>query len=377
MNPDALTTQGVKRGVQKKESVGKRITPVLKAGNTPIGFKIDSAKQNFINQTRGGVGGSMKGVGGKMDSLDEGFDDGDASGGGHHDDGHNGHNGHDGDHHDDHHDDHGHHDGHDDHHDIHIDINFYTHHSSPNGWWYMYGDYNGDGYTDYVCTNGYNSVYWYGWSGYYWGASPWYGWYGNRYGSSFRYTWWWNSVPDRYRGAVYGSNGDLSTEPGYSSMPTDQQAMPDAIPLSAVEVARLEMSIGEPGVAIDAYRAHLSEYPNDWRAVRELGLAMFRLGDRGDGIAMVSYAYSMDPELAYDAVPASLFEDSSRLIRDAVIDAVGWGHRNPSASAWLTVAVLMQAEGRDGPGLRMIERAREFGLDPVVDLAMESALSHR
>lgn len=291
--------------------------------------------------------------------------------GGHDDDGYN-------DDYDDGHDD-GYHDGHDDgyqdgyqdgHHDGH---HYYTHSSCPSGWWYLYGDYNGDGYTDYVCTNGSYSVYWYGWTGYYWGSSPWYGWYGTNYG----YAWWWYSVPDRYRGSIYGTDSDLTSDPSYSSTPMDQGAMPEAIPLSAIEVARLEMSLGDPVVAMDAYRAHLSEYPSDWMAIRELGLAMIRVGDRGDGIAMVSYAYSMDPGLAWDAVPASVFEDSSRILRDSVIDAVGWGHRNPSASVWLTVAVLMQAEGRDGPALRMIERAEGYGLDPEVGRMMREALIHR
>ena len=183
-------------------------------------------------------------------------------------------------------------------------------------------------------------------------------------------------MPDRYRGVVYGMNDDLVTDPSYGVEPVVEATMPDAVPLPAIEVARLEMSVGNVEVAIDAYRSHLDTYPTDWLAVRELGLAMIQQGDRGDGIALVSYAYSMDPSLAYDAVPVSVFGQSDRTLRDSVIDVVGWGHRNPSSSAWLTVAVLMQAEGRDGPAMRMIDRAAEYGLDREVEATMRSVLSH-
>lgn len=334
---------------------------------TPSGFDIEIARKAYVSRTRSKSGSGMTDGGGMIDTLDDGSGDG-------FDDGPGDDDGHDDDHHgDDHHDDD--HDGHHgNHHYYNPNCYYYTHHSSPYGWWYIYGDYNGDGYTDYVCTNGSYSIYWYGWSGYYWGASPWYGFYGSLYNP---YSWWYYSVSDRYRGTMYGSNGDLSPDPSYSTVPMDSETMPEAVPLSALEVARLEMSIGESGIAIDAYRAHLSEYPSDWVAVRELGIAMIRRGDRGDGISLVSYAYSMDPSLALDAVPSSLFEYSDRLMRDAVIDIVGWGHRNPSSSVWLTVAVLMQAEGRDGPGLRMIERSEGYGLDPAVASEMYNALTHR
>jgi len=188
---------------------------------------------------------------------------------------------------------------------------------------------------------------------------------------------WYDPIPDRYRGAVYGSGGDLSGDPSYSSGSGD--VVPDSapVPMTALEVARLEMSIGNPSAAIDAYRSHLSDSPNDWSAVRELGIAKIRAGDRGDGVALIGYSYTMDPGLAHEAVSRGVFEDSERVLRDAVVDVVGWGHRNPSASAWLAVAVLMQAEGRDEPALRMIERADEYGLERGIESEMRSALTHR
>lgn len=346
----ASPTRSVPVGVQRRDVPLSAITPVVRKNDVPDGFDVTRAKQSFIERRRG----EMSDAGSGLEPIPGSGSDGDH---------------HDGDH-DDHHD--GDHDGHHgDRWDIDININIWTHDRyCPSGWWYVYGDYNGDGFTDYVCTNGSYSIYWYGWSGAYWNCSPWYGWYAPRYS----YRWWTYSVPARYRGEVYGPVGELVDEPGVAVAPAAQQVLPEAVPLSALEVARLEMSIGNPEVAIEAYRSHLSAYPSDWLAMRELGLAMIRTKQRGDGVAMLSYAYFQDPTLAWDAVPVELFERDSRKLRDSVVDVVGWGHRNPSASAWLAVAVLMQAEGRNGPALKMIERAEGYGLDPAISQEMRSVL---
>jgi hypothetical protein len=66
---------------------------------------------------------------------------------------------------------------------------------------------------------------------------------------------------------------------------------------------------------------------------------------------------------------------SVRRLRGSVGWAVRRAHDAPSANAWLLVAVLMQAEGRDGPALRMIDRATRMGLAPAVADRMRLQLS--
>lgn len=342
-------------------SAGRVVTRATKEG-APGGFDMDEARKSFVNRMGGG---NKSGVGGKMDSHpdepghhDDGHGGGDSAHGGGHDGHHGGGHGH-GNHHDD-----------DDWH-IDIDINFWSHPTyCPSGWWYVWGDYDHDGYIDYVCTNGSYSVYWYNWRGSYWDCSPWYGWYPTRY----RSYWWRYSYPDTYQGVVYGTNDELLDEPTVYEVTEVPEEIPEAMPLAAIEVARLEMSLGNPGVAIEAYRAHLSSYPEDWYALRELGIAMIRDGQRGDGVAMIGYAHSQDPLLAYDGVPVELFEGDARLMRDVLVSVVGWAHRNPSSSAWLTVAVIMQSEGRHKPALKMIDRAQDHGLGFEVAEQMRSAL---
>lgn len=358
-------------GVVRRSVNGAKVTPSVRKQGAPEGFEIERVQSGFTDR----FGGNKRSLDGRMEPHPDAI-------GGDHDDGHYDDDHHDDDHHDDgYHDDHhdGHHGGHHGGHygyNIHIGtgLSYWTHYSyAPYGWWYVWGDYNHDGYVDYVVTNGSYSVYYYGWSGSYWSSSPWYGFYPPRH----NYYWWRYSLPDTYRGTVYGVGDELVDEPGPVSVTQMPDEMPEAVPLSAVEVARLEMSIGNPQVAIDAYRAHLSEFPDDWYAMRELGIALIRDGQRGDGIAMIGYAHSQDPLLALDPVPVELFEGDSYLMRDTLVDVVGWAHRNPSASAWLSVAVIMQGEGRNGPALKMIDRAQQHGLDPFVANEMRAALAGR
>lgn len=351
VNGGSLDSGTINTTPRRVLSGGRAVTRAKKEG-APSGFDLQEAQNTFARRMGGGGASSAGGM--MEDHPDEG---------GVHDGGHGGH--------DDHH---GGHDGHhsDDDWHIDIDINFWSHPTyCPSGWWYAWGDYDNDGYLDYVCTNGSYSVYWYNWVGSYWNCSPWYGWYPPRY----RTYWWRYSIPDGYTGIVYGTDAELVDQPTQYGVDEVPETIPEAVPLSAVEVARLEMSIGNPGVAIEAYRAHLSNYPEDWYALRELGVALIRDGQRGDGVAMIGYAHSQDPLLAYDGVPVELFGGDAHMMREVLISVVGWAHRNPSSSAWLSVAVLMQSEGRTGPAMRMIERAEEFGLGFDVAQQMRSALN--
>ena len=80
---------------------------------------------------------------------------------------------------------------------------------------------------------------------------------------------------------------------------------------------------------------------------------------------MMAMAYRTDPPLADEAIDAQLFE-SEKDLRGQVRRCVIHANRTGLASAWLTVAVLMQAEDRDERALKMLQRARDAGLDTVI-----------
>jgi len=125
---------------------------------------------------------------------------------------------------------------------------------------------------------------------------------------------------------------------------------------------------------VEAYESHLDVYPDDWMVVRELGVAKLLSGSYLDGVALVHYAYSSDPTLAAERLGLDLFEGSNGVLRDAVVDLVRWGHRNPSAGVWLGVAVLMQGEERDAVAMNMLDRAGQYGLDPAIGDALRAEL---
>jgi hypothetical protein len=68
---------------------------------------------------------------------------------------------------------------------------------------------------------------------------------------------------------------------------------------------------------------------------------------------------------------------SSVRLRRSVTSTVRFAQRSPSGNAWLAVAVLMQAEGRDDVALRMIDRAADEGLNPTVADRMRLRLARR
>ncbi|MBL4591557.1 MAG: hypothetical protein JKY96_06310 [Phycisphaerales bacterium] len=312
----------------------------------------------------GGDTGGSDGLGDDAGDFDDGFEDGYDDG---FDDGY----------------DEGYDDGYDDEHGNHHNHGYSTHghHSGcyycTNSWYLVIHDYNGDGYFDYAFTNSYYTVWYYGggYNGGGYGYTP--------GGLRFNYSYSFSSgfrggygyfAPYRYRGAVYGPDQEFVSEPEGEEVAVEPEA--GTYEMSPIEVARLMMSVGALDDAIDAYTAYLDEYPDDWFAVRELGIAKVMGHKYIDGIALIHYAYSSDPDLAAAPLEMVLFEESESVLRDSVVDLVRWGHKNSSAGAWLGVAALMQAQERDAVAMKMIDRAEDHGLSVEIINAMRDQL-HR
>lgn len=196
------------------------------------------------------------------------------------------------------------------------------------------------------------TCYWYpGW-GWGWG----YGW-----GSG------WYSIPWYYRNGVYGPrNRELEI-----------RTTPEPEPLTDIETARVMMQAGRADEAVAWYRAHLNDSPGDSSSARELAVALLESKRFLDATAMMGYIYDRVPGLANEPMQQSLWGDSPLRLRRSVTDAVRFAHRSPSGNAWLTVAVLMQAQGRDDVALRMVERAKDHGLSPEIADRMRVQLARQ
>lgn len=191
---------------------------------------------------------------------------------------------------------------------------------------------------------------------------PRYGW--GWWGLSRGYGWW--TVPRSDQG-VWGPSGREFQE----------EQFPEPDPPTAYEMARGWMEAGDAKAAVEWYVEHLDENPTDIAAMREYAAALLEAGRFGDAISMMGYVYDMAPGLANRPMGPSFWGDSPLRLRRSVVSAVRYAQRSPSGNAWLTVAVLMQAEGRDGVALRMVDRAADEGLAPSVADRMRTRLSRR
>lgn len=142
--------------------------------------------------------------------------------------------------------------------------------------------------------------------------------------------------------------------------------------LPAGEQATLLLVWGEYEQAIDAYREHLRDNPEDADAFRAAGLALLAERKFVEGIAAVREAYRLDPTLATTPVPESLLgaDDTRRTLSWLVTR----NHRSDLPSGWLAAAVLMQARGQADAALRMLDKAAELGVEAEILNALRSAL---
>lgn len=153
---------------------------------------------------------------------------------------------------------------------------------------------------------------------------------------------------------------------------------------SALDLARAALQRGDAAAATDHYRLIAST--DDWvesargPVARELAIARLLAGHPDEAAAVFALAYERDPALAASAMDPGLIgtraSGPSRwdgLLRAAVRHA----HRVDSASAWLQVAVLMQAQGPSKwpAARRMLDRAQARGLAEPVASALGAALS--
>ena len=147
-----------------------------------------------------------------------------------------------------------------------------------------------------------------------------------------------------------------------------------ATPLTPMERALDRMQLGETDQAITELRTHLAKEPDDARAQRVLALALLEKGRLDDGVATLRQAYRTDPGLANDPIDREELGYSESGLRTLVTRAVTYANRVDSGSAWLTVAALMQAEGRTEQARNSLEKARRNGLEADLLGAMKAAL---
>lgn len=212
----------------------------------------------------------------------------------------------------------------------------------------------------------------YGYAGYGYGGY----WYGPYYG--YR-------PFSRYYGPI---DGQLS--PVYTGVVIGAQQQPPEPPPppTTFERARMAMFRGNAEQAITLYRQHLDELEAadateprpaaemPAAVMRELAMALIAKNRVGDGVALMRLAYETDPTLAEQRLDAGALVPDRDEWRDLLRPVVRMANDGDAASAWLTVVVMMQAEGRDEVALRNLSKAEAAYLDPELVARLRTALEH-
>lgn len=188
--------------------------------------------------------------------------------------------------------------------------------------------------------------------------------------------WWW--VGDGWSGqrysTIYGFYAPTDPKLAGSAAPEQpQEPSPSAPSQTARDRAMEHLRQRDYARAAERLRAWLDEHPQDGEALRALGVALIAGRDVRHGVPTVALAYHTDPWLAWHPLPADVLGTRESL-RDVLRRVSMHANEVRSASGWLTLAVLMQAEGRRADAARMLQRARAAGLDTTIERELSAAL---
>jgi cytochrome c-type biogenesis protein CcmH/NrfG len=137
-------------------------------------------------------------------------------------------------------------------------------------------------------------------------------------------------------------------------------------PPTLLELASAAMAQRQPKVAVEALRREVREQGETAETLRLLGVALAMDRRWLDAAAVMRSAYRLDPKLATAPLDAAAAGVDGRRLRELVKGAVLAANRGESASEWLLVAALMQAEGRNELSSTMASRAAKAGLEPEI-----------
>ncbi len=194
-----------------------------------------------------------------------------------------------------------------------------------------------------------------------------------------RSPYWWPYYYGYYGNRYYSSPVVQGPYPVFYSVPTNatpQQTATEAPPPPApIELITRLLAADNAEDAVRLAREALRADAENAELMRALAIALIEDKRLKEGIAVMGLAYQTAPNLAFAPLTSQPFAGDQRRMRDAVVRCVTYAHRSNSPSAWVTVTVLMQGEGRDEPARRMLERAQTKGLTDEVAVPLRQALS--
>ncbi|UYV11880.1 MAG: hypothetical protein NCW75_11295 [Phycisphaera sp.] len=148
--------------------------------------------------------------------------------------------------------------------------------------------------------------------------------------------------------------------------PQEPVELNEADRVSARELGARALSAGNADQAIEFLTEHVLVNEGDRQAERLLGVAMLLDGRTELGIALISRAYTGDPEMAFEPIGRDTI-DSLASWRKVQREVQRYAGIQRTASSWLAAIVLTQEELPNRTHEQRLEEARRAGLD--VDIA--------
>lgn len=128
--------------------------------------------------------------------------------------------------------------------------------------------------------------------------------------------------------------------------------------------------------ALPHVRAHLAKHADDRAAQRWLALALLGAKRTEDAIAVVRGIYRTDPLIARTPIDLDATGLKSQA-QDLFLAAVAHANKTQASSAWLTAAVIAQAQARGEQARTCLAKARNAGLEADIHDPFAAALDEQ
>lgn len=194
--------------------------------------------------------------------------------------------------------------------------------------------------------------------------------------------WWYNSFYPGYNNTIYsgpwyGTDPFLTTgQPAATQQPASSSTPSTPRALTPIELADIAWQNGDMPQAISHFKDYIAGAPDDMDALRYLALAYIDSRKLDEAVAVLAMAYERTPQLASRPLPASDVPGGVRQMRRRVNAISAYANRTKTGSAWLTLAVLIQSEGRESTARNIVDRAAKAGLNPKIVAEMTAALGN-
>ncbi len=198
--------------------------------------------------------------------------------------------------------------------------------------------------------------------------------YGDLWGLGWGWGWGYNDYdyypPETITSSpIYIDASLLGTQPQQNQQPATPPPPP-----TAIEKADYALYNGMVKEAITSYREHLDENPEDADAMRSLAIALVQDRKVKEAVAIMALAYDKDISLVRKRMNPLMVADGEEGFRDVLRSTVLFSNKMKSASGFLAVVVMMQAEGREPQALKILEKAKAAGLDEKLATEFENEM---